>query len=799
MAKNKYEGGATGAAQERVPQPGRGTDGASSIGIDKKHLAAMQRSDEKEAAAALRKIKQDIGIQSTLSNPEAMVMTLESVDYDQLSRVHEDLEALAEAYAKRLANETDPDKIAAIENNKANTERVLKTVSEVMHEAVKKDKVYDAQMLGQMLQEKLAEGAASPAESANKALKNLQSEFQKREKEHNQLSSRIEQLTGKDISEVASETGLRRWWRRGQSAYAGAVNAWRGYFGKISGNTPSHYDNAGSLMDRWDSVGVRLNQLEDTISDLSVHEPAKLKEKTGKDLEREMLGEEMVGPEQIAKAEEAPKLSALDRFTRIKWLEKQIAERTGTAEDSDYKARMRLLKYQMGEGLSPAEASEFAMEKELEQLKKEDELDMAARRESSAMEAKKREEAKLSEQWKQSQKEAEAARKAEAAEAAKKEAEAKEAREMQEKIAWSAQILGQGQAFNMTEDILGQYGVRTTKLETTAPDGSKQEYYSAWPNATKEQRDNALAVIFKSAEVQAALPSGDQKEIERLKKELQKLEKATGLRRSPLLEPAGKAGVGVTLESGREESRRTAGRATGEVGGARGRSKARRAENIQPAIEGQLIQEDMGKTAEEAAAEKRRRDQEEAESVDVDLSDLEEETPEMSVDVDLSDLEPKKINLRERLGVKGKKRINPEEVMDLARTQAEQVLSKTLNPAAYRSERLHNKALEIILKPMSKEQALDVLNIPDLGLLNEDLAVRMAKFLEAEQDGAEASIINMLKTYALDKAKESGLESNAKVQEVLLGTRGRKFGKAAGRVSRGAERNEKMRREVRGL
>ncbi|MDQ7814632.1 MAG: hypothetical protein RDU25_02415 [Patescibacteria group bacterium] len=779
MAKNHYEGGATGAAQERVPQPGRGADARSRTGLDQKQLAAMQRNDEKEAAAALRKIKKDIGIQTGLSNPEAMVMTLESVDYDKLSQVNDDLEALSEAYDKQIQSGADPETIQQLEEKKAGVDRVRTAVTEVMQEAVRKDKVYDSEMLGQMLQEKFSRGATRPAESANKALKSLQAEFNRREKEHSQLSQRIEQLTGKEISEVAAETGVKRLWRRGQSAYAGMVNGVRGFFGRISGNEPARYDNAGSLLDRWDSVGVRINQIEDTISDLSPMQPITMKERTATNLEREMLGEEMM--EQPKKTPEAPKSSALERFTRIKLLERQLEEASGSPDKL-------------------AQRNQWAQE--LAALRAEDESDLAERRERSAETRKQQEaaeETKKAEALRLKQEaEAEEKRKADdkaAKETAEREAEGKEAREMQEKIAWSSQILGQGQAFNMTEDILGQYGVQATKLEATAADGSKQEYYSSWPNATKAQRDNALAVIFKSAEVQAALPSGDAKEIERLKKELTKLEKAAGLRRSPLLEPAGKAGVGVTLETGREESRRTSGRATGIASREVARPKARRFQDQGPAMEAELISEDYGKTVEEAAAEKLKRDQEEAESVDVDLSGLEEETPETSFDVDLSELNKPKINIKERLRGKGAKaRVNLEEAADVARAQVEQSLSKLLNPAALRSERLHNKAMEITLKPMSRDQALDILGIPDLGLLNEDLAVRMAKFLQAEQEGAETSIVNYLKAYALDKAKESGLEYNAKVQEVLLGQRGRKFGKAVGRNLRGASRQEETRR-----
>jgi hypothetical protein len=335
--------------------------------------------------------------------------------------------------------------------------------------------------------------------------------------------------------------------------------------------------------------------------------------------------------------------------------------------------------------------------------------------------------------------------------------EAREKAEFQKKVAWAEKLLPGGQAAAMNQDVLGQMGVN-------------------WGSANEQQRQFSVDYVFKAATVQEALNSGNDKAFNRAKQDLQKFEKTLGLVTSPYFEPSGRAGVGVTLESGRAEQGRAASRLAGGQEAVRGRVKARRAVNESPVIQGVSAQ------AIEAEEERRKAEQEErlmsGARAAQEIVDREENRTESvkgsakeAMAKDRIPEPPAELRLQAEIG---KRMMEP---MTIERTAA-------LVPKA---KELWDLVSEQLNKKPKAEKALKSIKDGNESNPATLYVMAMGRYLEAANEPAPTEIINALAQRVMDANRALGIEGNALVQSVMA-ERGKKYGKAPGRnITRGKE------------
>lgn len=336
--------------------------------------------------------------------------------------------------------------------------------------------------------------------------------------------------------------------------------------------------------------------------------------------------------------------------------------------------------------------------------------------------------------------------------------EAREKAEFQKKVAWAEKLLPGGQAAAINQDVLGQMGVN-------------------WGSANEQQRQFSVDYVFKAAAVQEALNSGNDEAYNRAKQDLQKFEKTLEeTLTSPYFEPSGRAGIGVTLESGRAEQGRAASRMAGGQEAARGRLKARRAVNESPVIQGVSAQ------AVEAEEERRKAEQEErlmsgarAAQEIVDREENRTESVKRSAKEAMAKARipepPAELRLQAEIG---KRMMSP---MTIERTAA-------LVPKA---EELWNLVNEQLAKKPKAEKALKSIKDGNESNPATLYVMAMGRYLEAAKEPAPTEIINALAQRIMDANSALGIEGNALVQSVMA-ERGKKYGKAVGRnLPRGKE------------
>jgi hypothetical protein len=337
------------------------------------------------------------------------------------------------------------------------------------------------------------------------------------------------------------------------------------------------------------------------------------------------------------------------------------------------------------------------------------------------------------------------------------EREAKEQAEFQKNVAWAETLLPGGQAASMNQDVLGQMGVN-------------------WTSANEQQRQFSVDYVFKAAKVQEALNSGNDKDYDQAKQDLQNFEKMLGLVSSPYFEPQGLAGVGVTLETARAEQGRAASRLAGGQEAARGRARARRAVNESPAIQ--------AVSAEAVEAEEARRKAEledkimsgaRAAQAVVDRAEAQTESTKSSAKEAIAKAQPPELPDELKLQAEiGKRMMSP---MSIERTAA-------LVPKA---KELWDLVSEQLNKKPKAEKALKSLKDGNESNPATLYVMAMGRYLEAANEPAPTEIINALAERVMDANRALGLEGNALVQSVMA-ERGKKYGKAVGRnVTRGKE------------
>jgi len=339
------------------------------------------------------------------------------------------------------------------------------------------------------------------------------------------------------------------------------------------------------------------------------------------------------------------------------------------------------------------------------------------------------------------------------------EAEAKEKAEFQKKVSWAEKLLPGGQAAAMNEDVLGQMGVN-------------------WNSANEQQRNSSVEYVFKAAAVQEALKSGDDKAYDRAKAELQSFEKTLGLVRSPFFQPAGRAGVGVQLETGRVEQKRMAGRIAGAgTETTRGRARARRTVNEAPPIEAMTTEtadllDKLAELGKKQAAEREEKIMAGAKAAEETLAKFEESVRKTK-------------EATQEAAEIGKRMMNP---MTIERTAEAVPKAKELWDLVAQTLDKQDKELEAKgAKTRKSISIMDVAKEPSAPDAATAYVMAMGRYLEAVNEPAPDYVIRAFGARVDKLNKLLGLENNALVQSIMA-ERGKKFGKPVGRnITRGKE------------
>lgn len=326
-------------------------------------------------------------------------------------------------------------------------------------------------------------------------------------------------------------------------------------------------------------------------------------------------------------------------------------------------------------------------------------------------------------------------------------AEEKEKAEFQKRVSWAEKLLPGGQASAMNQDVLGQMGVD-------------------WASANEQQRNFSVEYVFKAAAVQEALNAGDDKSYNRELQSLKNFEKTLGLVRSPYLQPAGKAGVGVTLETGRAEQGRAATRIAGGQETARGRARARRFENEAAPIEAVTTE-----YAEAQAAEEARRKAEQEEKTAAGARAAEAALAKANIVPEIPE------HLKQEAEI-GKRMMVP---MSIERTAAAVPKAKELWDLVAQTIDKLDKELEA--SGAKHRKSVDVVaaaNEPNMKDAATAYVMAMGRYLEAVNEPAPDYVIRAFGKRIEKMNKALGLAGNALVQSIMA-ERGRTFGKPVGR------------------
>lgn len=808
--------------QERGPEQERPKKRVKSEGAPPAEAARLRREEEASRSLHIEELQKRLGVKQ-LTDPEAMLFALidrGDVTVERLNDTQRFIEAAQIRLQQEMLQATDPDKKAELQKTIEGNSRLIFKIEDARH-AIESAGAENRPDDASQILDKVMARDRDIAKGAEKAIQSMEQEQAKLEAELESLYKEIE----------SRESGAKKAPGVARRLSLGFSNLLR----RISNQqeqAPALADmSSRDLTFKRREIQQRLNQLEMNL--INMRPPKKPSERMWtpapaveeKPIE---LGEEDI----ISEEEEAPPTERMRRAPRPLTAE-EIAAQPGMAEQQLAKAKKmaearinKLIKEKdalekelaetekkiastkdmlksaplpsVRQGLRKFEAKRDQLTAQIDKIIAESlkltpttmperpielgeadiisseelpvelgEADIIESEEISGVRRKPRatppplpEAAKLTpaERARQKREAEEAARARE-----RQEVEAKEKAEFQKKVSWAEGLLPGGQAAAMNQDVLGQLGVN-------------------WNSANEQQRNFSVEYVFKAAAVQEALKSGNDKAYDRAKQELQNFEKTLGLVRSPYFEPAGKAGVGVTLETGRADQGRTARRMAGAgAEAARGRVRARRAENLAPPIEAITTEqaemlENLGKLEKKEAAERAAAQEEKfmagARAAQEALTKA--KVPEV----------PEHIKLQAEMG---KRMMNP---MSVEQTAA--IVPKARELWDLVNEQLGNKKFAKAEKTLSALKDGGETNPATLYVM------AMARYLEAANEPATVEVINAFAQRVMDANKALGLEGNALVQSVMA-ERGKKFGKAAGRNVKGAARQEETRRGGRTL
>ncbi len=531
----------------------------------KKDLNDLAQKEKRARESRLNEIRGQLGLKKA-EDAQTMLHALvleRKVTPAKLMAVHAFLENEQQALRQELLRSQDAEERRPIQKQiESNTDLIFK-IENINHAIISQGLANRPDSAAKILEDELLSGM-EVKQSADQAYHGLQDEEASLTVAQEKLAEKIFELTGgKTPNEYLRD--LNQGHTTALPMLGHRLKAW---LGKISST-----ENIPTLVEEWRANSRRLEQVEANL--LEMHPKPKAKT-------------------EIWRSATKPSGAEKDwqRSKRMAELEDLIELKEREASVNGFKAELL------------QEAAD--LHDEFNQIKQEREDDMAARRKRSAeQEAKQSPATKMAEEIQiindEDVEEIEAAPRktvppplsedklAKIREAARSRRASQEAIEVaqrteqteksraeqaafQTRVNWAEKLLPGGQARLMSDDILGQLGKN-------------------WETADQKERQQSVDYVFKAAELQAALNARDAKAENKLTKELKALEKSIGLIHSPYLEPAGKAGYGLGIETAREEAGRVATRISGGEARNRGTFKARRARFETPVIQAVPLEE----------------------------------------------------------------------------------------------------------------------------------------------------------------------------------------------------------------
>ena len=549
------------------------------------------------------------------------------------------------------------------------------------------------------------------------------------------LENKIKELTGKSPEELAA-----------QKTTTGVFGSVVGWLRKISGQAADDAQ-VQKLMTEWRNLGLKVKEAEETPQFVQGKKAA----------------EEAWTPP--AKAKAMPQI--VETLTAEDIIEQEVKltpqEKLGRVETDIGIAKLALGKAK-GE-----EMREWAKEvKKLERQREALVSEMRGKGLEVAPTLKEAEDTKNAARLRREAEEAFEVRK-------KMDAEAKDKATEQEflsRVKWATELLPGGQAFSLSQDVMGQLGVAN------------------WEKATTEQRKAASDYVFKAAEYQQALKSADKKLESKLEHEIKALEKSLGLVRSPYFAPSGRAGVGVTLESGRQGAAGTAARLAGAETRNRPAQRARRTVNETPVIQAVPLEVDLEKGA-TAAREVTAGPERHIAAVKKAAAEAIAKTKVREEAIEAGMAAAKAVVAGPERHIAAIKKAAAEAV---SQAMTVEKAGEIVPDAAKLWDLVAGKLKQ---KPEA-EKKLAALKKYGVGEPATVYVLAMARYLEAVNQPATLGVIRGLED-SMNKANAAlGIAGNALVQRIMTES-GKKFGKPVGRNIKGAARHEDTRRGGRSM